>query len=35
MKLALEHKPKMILCGYSSYPRDYDYADFKRVADAV
>lgn len=35
MKLAIEHKPKMILCGYSSYPRDYDYADFKKVADAV
>ncbi|HEY4483049.1 MAG TPA: aminotransferase class I/II-fold pyridoxal phosphate-dependent enzyme, partial [Candidatus Paceibacterota bacterium] len=29
MKLAKEHKPKIILCGYTSYPRDYDYADFK------
>lgn len=28
-------KPKMVVCGYSSYPRDYDYADFKRVADEV
>ena len=35
MKLAKEHKPKIILCGYTSYPRDYDYADFKRVADEV
>src|SRR3989339_1054939 len=34
-RLALEHKPKIILCGYTSYPRDYDYADFKRVADEV
>ena len=34
-KLADEHRPKMVLCGYSSYPRDYDYADFKRVADEV
>jgi glycine hydroxymethyltransferase len=25
----------MVVCGYSSYPRDYDYADFKRVADEV
>ena len=33
--LAREHRPKMILCGYSSYPRDYDYADFKRIADEV
>ena len=28
-------KPKMVLCGYSSYPRDYDYAAFKQVADEV
>ena len=35
MRLAREHKPKIILCGYTSYPRDYDYADFKRVADEV
>jgi glycine hydroxymethyltransferase len=28
-------KPKMVLCGYSSYPRDYDYARFKSVADEV
>ena len=35
MKLAKEHKPKIILCGYTSYPRDYDYADFKKVADEV
>jgi glycine hydroxymethyltransferase len=25
----------MVLCGYSSYPRDYDYAAFKKVADEV
>lgn len=34
-KVARETKPKMVVCGYSSYPRDYDYADFKRVADEV
>ncbi|MCY3933093.1 MAG: serine hydroxymethyltransferase [Acidobacteria bacterium] len=32
---AREHRPKMVLCGYSSYPRDYDYREFKRVADDV
>jgi len=33
--LALEHRPKMVLCGHSSYPRDLDYAAFKAVADEV
>ena len=32
---ALRHRPKMVVCGYSSYPRDYDYARFKAVADEV
>ncbi len=32
---ALEHKPKMIVCGYSSYPRDLDYAEFQKIADEV
>src|SRR3989344_3981662 len=35
LNLAKEHKPKIILCGYTSYPRDYDYSDFKKVADEV
>ena len=35
LRLAKEHKPKIVLCGYTSYPRDYDYADFKKVADEV
>ena len=34
-KAALEHRPKMIVCGYSSYPRDYDYKPFKDIADEV
>ena len=34
-KLAREVQPKLVLCGYSSYPRDYDYAEFKKVADSV
>ena len=28
-------RPKMILCGHSSYPRDFDYARFKAIADEV
>jgi glycine hydroxymethyltransferase len=32
---ALECRPKMILCGHSSYPRELDYSAFKRVADEV
>lgn len=32
---ALEHKPKIILCGYTSYPRDLDYAEFKKIADEI
>ena len=34
-RVALEHKPKIILCGYTSYPRDYDYSDFQKIADEV
>lgn len=33
--MALQHRPKMVLCGYSSYPRDLDYAAFKAIADEV
>jgi len=32
---ALRTKPKMMLCGYTSYPRDIDYAAFKAIADEV
>jgi glycine hydroxymethyltransferase len=35
MDIAKATRPKIVLCGYSSYPRDYDYASFKKVADAV
>ena len=34
-KVALETKPKLIICGHSSYPREYDYAGFKKIADEV
>ncbi|NDG04377.1 MAG: serine hydroxymethyltransferase, partial [Alphaproteobacteria bacterium] len=33
--MAKEHKPKLIICGHSSYPREYDYAGFKKIADEV
>lgn len=35
MRVAKETKPKIVLCGYTSYPRDYNYEDFKKVAAAV
>lgn len=34
-RLAHEHKPKILLCGYSAYPRDLDYAQFRAIADEV
>jgi glycine hydroxymethyltransferase len=34
-RVARETRPKIVLCGYTSYPRDYDYGDFKRIADEV
>jgi glycine hydroxymethyltransferase len=32
-RLALEHKPKLIVAGWSAYPRDIDFAKFKEIAD--
>jgi glycine hydroxymethyltransferase len=34
-KLALEHKPKLLICGYSAYPRTIDFAKFRQIADRV
>jgi glycine hydroxymethyltransferase len=34
-KMAHEFKPKIILAGFSAYPRDLDYAKFKEIADEV
>jgi glycine hydroxymethyltransferase len=34
-KLALQHKPKLIVVGASSYPRIIDFARFKKIADMV
>ena len=33
--LAREHKPKLIVCGYSAYPRTIDFAAFRSIADEV
>ena len=33
--LALEHKPKIILAGFSSYPRSLDYAKFAAIGNEV
>jgi glycine hydroxymethyltransferase len=32
-RVCLEHKPKLIMCGYSAYPRTIDFARFRAVAD--
>lgn len=34
-KLALKHKPKMIIAGFSAYSRNIDWKGFKRIADKV
>ena len=34
-KLALEHRPKMIIGGGSAYSREWDYARMRKIADKV
>jgi glycine hydroxymethyltransferase len=34
-RLAQEHKPKVIIAGGSGYPRYWDFAGFRRIADSV
>lgn len=34
-KLALKHKPKIILAGFSAYPRELDYAKFASIGNEV
>jgi glycine hydroxymethyltransferase len=34
-KIAQEVKPKLIIAGYSAYPRHLDFAKFKEIADEV
>ena len=33
--LALEHKPKIVLAGFSGYPRELDYAKFTEIGNEV
>ena len=33
--LALEHKPKIILAGFSAYPRELDYARFAEIGNKI
>jgi glycine hydroxymethyltransferase len=33
--LAKTHKPKLIICGFSAYPRTIDFARFRAIADEV
>ncbi|MDP8955786.1 MAG: serine hydroxymethyltransferase [Actinomycetota bacterium] len=33
--LALEHRPKIVLAGYTAYPRVIDFAAFRQIADEV
>lgn len=35
MKLAKEHRPKLIICGGSAYPRFIEFKQFRQVADEV
>ncbi|OGQ94866.1 MAG: serine hydroxymethyltransferase [Deltaproteobacteria bacterium RIFOXYA12_FULL_61_11] len=34
-ELALEHRPKMLVAGFSAYPRALDFAAFRTIADEV
>ncbi|MHA6908901.1 serine hydroxymethyltransferase [Ralstonia pseudosolanacearum] len=34
-RLALEHRPKVIIAGYSAYPRALDFSVFREIADSV
>ncbi len=33
--LAKEHRPKIVLAGYTAYPREIDFAAFRTIADEV
>ncbi len=35
MELAKQHKPKLIMCGYSAYPRVIEFDKFRAIADEV
>ncbi|MDC0074335.1 serine hydroxymethyltransferase [Alphaproteobacteria bacterium] len=33
--LAIKYRPKIVLCGHSSYPKDLNYSKFKEIADEI
>ncbi len=35
LEIAKEFKPKLIICGYSAYPRIIDFKKFRHIANAV
>jgi glycine hydroxymethyltransferase len=34
-RLAVQHRPKLIVAGWSAYARQLDFAEFRRIADLV
>jgi glycine hydroxymethyltransferase len=34
-RLAEEHRPKLIIAGWSAYPRQLDFAAFREIADSI
>ena len=32
-RVCMEHRPKVLMCGYSAYPRVIDFERFRRIAD--
>jgi len=34
-EIAIEKKPKLIICGYSAYPRTIDFEKFRKIADEI
>lgn len=34
-ELALQHRPKLLVCGYSAYPRIIEFDKFRQIADEV
>ncbi len=34
-QIALQHKPKLIICGFSAYPRIIDFSAFRSIADEI
>lgn len=35
LELAKQHRPKLIICGYSAYPRTINFQKFRAIADEV